>query len=128
MAPFDEELGWQPHQRTSDELQRLGCALAVFVPFATAATLLSWHSAASISPRALWGWVQAAGPRAMEQLQAQLQAGAQGQLPPEEPLAPELVAAPLLLGADGVRVPFRPEGGKPRGKPGREGIKVGVLA
>ena len=43
VAPFDEELGLQPHQRTSGELQSLGCALAVFVPFATAATLLSWH-------------------------------------------------------------------------------------
>jgi len=128
VAPFDEELGWQPHQRTSDELQRLGCAVAVFVPFAPAATLLSWHSAASISPRALWGWVQAAGHRAMEQLQAQLQAVAQGQLPTEEPLAPELVAAPLLLGADGVMGPFRPEGGQPRGKTAWHEIKVGVLA
>ena len=88
------ELGLQPHQRTSGELQSLGCALAVFVPFATAATLLSWSSAASISPRALWGWVQAAGQRAMEQLQEQLQAVAQGQLPTEEPLAAELAAAP----------------------------------
>ena len=128
VAPFDEELGLQPHQRTSGELQSLGCALAVFVPFATAATLLSWHSAASISPRALWGWVQAAGQRTMEQLQAQLQAVAQGQLPTEEPLAPELVAAPLLLGADGVMVPFRPEGGQPRGKTAWHEIKVGVLA
>jgi hypothetical protein len=42
VAPFDEELGLQPHQRTSGELQSLGCALAVFVPFATAATLLRW--------------------------------------------------------------------------------------
>jgi hypothetical protein len=40
VVPFDEELGVQPHQRTSGELQSLGCALAVFVPFATAARLL----------------------------------------------------------------------------------------
>jgi hypothetical protein len=128
VAPFDEELGLQPHQRTSGELQSLGCALAVFVPFATAATLLRWYSAASISPRALWGWVQAAGQRAMEQLQEQLQAVAQGQLPPEEPLAAELAAAPLLMGADGVMVPFRPEGGDPRGKTAWHEVKVGVLA
>src|SRR5437762_3329103 len=128
VAPFDDELGLQSHQRTSGELQSLGCALAVFVPFATAATLLSWYSAASISPRALWGWVQAAGQRTMEQLQAQLQAVAQGQLPTEEPLAPELAAAPLLIGADGVMVPFRPEGGDPRGKTAWHEVKVGVLA
>jgi hypothetical protein len=128
VAPFDDELGLQPHQRTSGELQSLGCALAVFVPFATAATLLSWYSAASISPRALWGWVQAAGQRAMEQLHEQLQAVAQGQLPTEEPLAAELAAAPLLMGADGVMVPFRPEGGDPRGKTAWHEVKVGVLA
>jgi len=128
VAPFDDELGLQSHQRTSGELQSLGCALAVFVPFATAATLLSWYSAASISPRALWGWVQAAGQRAMEQLQEQLQAVAQGQLPTEEPLAAELAAAPLLMGADGVMVPFRPEGGDPRGKTAWHEVKVGVLA
>src|SRR4029434_5684199 len=40
VAPFDEALGVQPHQRTSGELQWLGCAFAVFVPFATAARWL----------------------------------------------------------------------------------------
>jgi hypothetical protein len=128
VAPLDAELGLPPHQRTSGELQRLGCALAVFVPCATAATRLSWYSAEALSPRALWGWVQAAGQRAMEQLQEQLPAVAQGQLPTEEPLAPELVAAPLLLGADGVMGPFRPEGGQPRGKTAWHEITVGVLA
>ena len=40
VAPLDEALGVQPHQRTSGELQFLGCAFAVFVPFATAARWL----------------------------------------------------------------------------------------
>src|SRR5262245_19745534 len=40
VAPLDETLGVQPHQRTSGELQSLGGALAVFVPCATAARLL----------------------------------------------------------------------------------------
>jgi len=35
---------------------------------------------------------------------------------------------PLLLGADGVMVPFRPEGGKPKGKTVWREVKVGVLA
>jgi len=64
VAPLDEELGLQPHQRTSGELQFLGCALAVFVPFATAAQLLGWYSGGTVSAQALWGWVQAAGCRA----------------------------------------------------------------
>lgn len=128
VAPFDEALGVQPHQRSSGELQVLGCALAVFVPFATAARLLSWYSGASVSPGAVWGWVQAAGCRAMEQVQAQLTAVAQGARPPEEPLAAERRSAPLVLGADGVMVPFRPHGGQPTGKTRWQEITVGVLA
>src|SRR5712691_4620309 len=77
VAPLDDALGVQPHQRTSDEVQSLGCALAVFAPFATAARLLGWSSGDTVSPRAVWCWVQAAGQRAMEQLHAQLQALAQ---------------------------------------------------
>jgi hypothetical protein len=128
VVPFDKELGVQPHQRTSDDLQVLGCALAVFVPFATAARLLSWYSGDAISPRALWGWVQAAGTRAMATLQQQLQALAHDDLPEPELLAPELVTAPLVLGADGVMVPFRPTGGQPTGKTSWHEVKVGVLA
>jgi hypothetical protein len=128
VAPLDDELGLHPQQRTSGELQHLGCALAVFVPFATAATLLGWASGVAVSPRAVWDWVQAAGRRAIAQLHEQLQAVATGHLPTEEPLAAELATAPLLIGADGVRVPFRPEGGHPRGKTAWHEVKVGVLA
>src|SRR5574341_190846 len=128
VAPLDEELGLHPHQRTSGELQHLGCALAVFVPFATAATLLHWASGVAMSPRAVWAWVQEAGQRAMAQRQAQLQATAEGRLPTEEPLPAEVAAMPLALGADGVMVPFRPEGGHPRGKTAWHEVKVGVLA
>jgi hypothetical protein len=128
VAPLDDQLGLHPQQRTSGELQHLGWAWAVFVPFATAATLLGWASGVAGSPRAVWDWVQAAGRRAMAQLHEQLQAVATGHLPTEEPLAAELAAAPLLMGADGVMVPFRPEGGPPRGKTAWHEVKVGVLA
>lgn len=128
VAPFDAALGVQPHQRTSGEVQSLGCALAVFVPFATAATLLGWVSGVGITPRAVWAWVQAAGQRAMGQLHAQLQAVDQGVCPPEEPLVGGLQTAPLLLGADGVMVPFRPAGGDPKGKTAWHEVKIGVLA
>jgi hypothetical protein len=128
VVPFDEELGVQPYQRTSGALQSLGGALAVFVPFATAARLLSWYSGDTVSPRALWGWVQAAGTRALATLQEHLQALAQDDLPEPEPLAAHLVAAPLGLGADRVMVPFRPTGGQPTGKTRGHEVKVGVLA
>jgi len=128
VVPFDEELGVQPHQRTSGELQSLGCALAVFVPCATAARLLGWYSGSTVSPRAVWCWVQAAGQRAMAHLQESLEAVAKGDLPTPEPLAAEQMALPLALGADGVMVPFRPAGGAPTGKTRWREIKVGVLA
>jgi hypothetical protein len=128
VAPFDEMLEVQPHQRTSGELQWLGCAFAVFVPFATAARLLGWYCGGMVSPRAVWGWVQAAGHRAMALLQGDLEAVARGDVPPQEALAAELAALPLALGADGVMVPFRPTGGAPTGKIRWREIKVGVLA
>jgi hypothetical protein len=128
VAPLDEALGVQPHQRTSGELQALGCALAVFVPFATAARLLGWYCGSVVSPRALWCWVQAAGHQAMEHLHEELAAVARGHEPTPEPLTAAQVALPLVLGADGVMVPFRPDAGAPRGKIRWREVKVGVLA
>ena len=113
VAPLDATLGVQPHQRTSGELQALGCALAVFVPFATAARLLGWYCGGVVSPRAVWCWVQAAGHQAMAQLQADLDAVARDDVPPLEPLTVELLALPLALGADGVMVPFVRGAGAP---------------
>lgn len=128
VAPLDVALGVRQYQRSSGELQALGCALAVFVPFATAAQLLGWYSGAAVSPRAVWAWVQRAGGRAMATLHAALQAVATGQLPPEEPRAEALTHVPLVIGAEGVMVPFRPAGGQPRGKTQWYEVKVGVLA
>ena len=127
-APLDDELGGRPDQRSSAEFPYLGWALAVLVPCATAALLRRWYWAGSVSAQAVWAWVQTAGRRAMEQLHAQLQAVAQGHLPLEEPLPPALAAAPLLMGADGVMVPLRPEGGQPRGKTAWHEVTVGVWA
>ena len=53
---------------------------------------------------------------------------AQGHEPTPEPLAADLAALPLALGADGGMVPLRPEGGNPRGKIRWREIKVGVRA
>ena len=127
-GPLDEALGVQPHQRTSGELQCLGCALAVFVPFATAARLLGWYCGGVVSPRAVWCWVQAAGHQAMEHLHGELAAVPRGDEPTPEPLTAEVAALPLALGADGVMVPFRPDAGAPQGKIRWREVKVGVLA
>jgi len=128
VAPLDEALGVQPHPRTSGEVQALGCALAVFVPFATAARLLGWYGGGAVSSRAVWCWVQAAGHQATTHLQADLDTVATGDVLPPEPLTAEVTALPLALGADGVMVPFRPKAGAPQGKIRWREITVGVLA
>ena len=98
VVPFDEALGVQPYQRSSGELQSLGCAFAVFVPFATAARLLGWYLGSTVSARAVWCWVQAAGHQTMEHLQEDLAAVAMGHGPTPEPLTAEQAALPLALG------------------------------
>ena len=128
VAPLDEALGVTPHQQTGTELQRVGCALAVFVPFETAALLLGMLCGVPVSPEAIWYWVQAVGQRAMEALQRELENLEKGILPEEEPLDAQTAALPLLIGADGVMVPFRPQAGTPRGKTIWREIKVGILA
>ena len=106
----------------------MGCALAVFVPFATAARWLGWYCGGVVSPRALWCWMHAAGHQAMALLQDELAAVDTGYEPTPEPLTDVQVALPLTLGADGVMVPFRPEGETPRGKSCWREVKVGMLA
>jgi len=128
VAPFDESLGLSPHQRTSLELQALGCAFAVFVPFATAARFVTWCSGVCVSPWAVWQWVQSAGAEAMSRLDAHLQALEEGVEPQAEAMSAELAQRPLVLSGDGVMAPFRPYGGRPEGKTQWREVKVGVLA
>lgn len=128
VAPLDEELGLTPHQRTSCELKRVACLLAIFVPFETAAALLRELIWVPVSPGAVWHWVQKAGQRAMARLNRELEALAKGQLPEAEALDAALTELPLLIGADGVKVPFRPQAGTPRGRTVWREVKVAVLA
>jgi hypothetical protein len=109
-------------------VKQLACAFAVFVPFETAAALLKRATGLSISPAGIWGWVQALGQRAMERLNQALEQLALGQAPEAEPIAPEVADLPLLVGADGVMVPFRPEKNSPKGRTLWREVKVAILA
>ena len=126
VAPLDKSLGLLPHQRTSFELQKLGCLLSVFVPFDTVTVLLNCLISVQVSSAAVWHWVQKAGQKAMDHLNDQLAELAAGQIPPVESLDEAISVLPLLIGADGVKVPFRPEGGK--GPTVWREVKVAVLA
>jgi len=126
VAPLDKALGLLPHQRTSFELQKLGCLLSVFAPFETVVALLNCLVSVQVSPTAVWHWVQNAGQKAMDRLNNQLTELATCQLPQMEPLDEAISVLPLLMGADGVKVPFRPEVGK--GRTVWREVKVAVLA
>ncbi len=126
IAPLDKELGLLPHQRTSIELQRLGCLLAVFVPFETVSVLLNYFTTIQVSCVSIWHWVQSAGQKAMDRLKSELDDLASGQLPQLELLEGAISILPLLMGSDGVMVPFRPESGK--GTTVWREVKVAVLA
>jgi hypothetical protein len=111
----------------SDELKEVACVLAVFVPFGIAASLLKTLTGAEVSGGAIWNWVQCAGEEAMARLQGELEA-LKEQLPDAEEIALKVASLPLLIGGDGVMVPFRPNGGSPKGKTVWREVKVGVIA
>jgi len=127
VVPSDAALGLQPYQRTSLEVKWLACALAVFVPFELAAVLFELLTGVKVEGKSIWSWVQHSGQRAMTQLQAQLEALTQGCLPDEEAMTAATKTLPLLLGADGVMAPFRPQAGSAKGKTIWREVKVGIL-
>jgi hypothetical protein len=120
VAPFDVALGVSPNQRTSNELKNVACALSVFVPFSTAALLLQYVSGVTVSARTVWSWVREAGSKAMRELQRQLGGSESGKVPDED-VDSTVAAFPLVLGADGVMVPFRPA--RPPRVDGQSGVK-----
>ena len=128
VAPLDTELGLRPNQRVSDALVRAACALTVFVPFGTARELLTLLTGIEVSASSIWNWVQLVGARAKARIERQLKAFLAGYLPEEEKIEAGVAELPLLVGADGVMVPFRPNGGQPDGRTVWREIKVGILA
>lgn len=127
-APLDKILGIRAYQQTSTELVRLGCLLAVFLPFELAAWMLRQLCGIAVSEDTIWNWVQVTGKQAIEQLKVQLQQLEDGQSPSLESLDAILAAMPLVIAADGVTVPFRPQAQTPKGKIVWREVKVALLA
>lgn len=125
--PLDEALGLQSYQQTSIELVRLGCLLAVFLPFNLAAQVLLQLTGITVSDDAIWNWVQSFGQQAVKDLSSQLEALKTGQSPPRELLDKTLTTMTLLIAADGVTVPFRPHPKTPKGKIVWQEVKVALL-
>jgi hypothetical protein len=128
VAPLDKELGLTSNQKSDPGLQQVACLLAIFVPFETAAMLLKQLTGSEVSGQAIWDWVQSVGQRMMKSLEAELKALAAGELPETEVIRAEIAAQPLLMGADGVMVPFRPQAKTAAGKTKWREVKVAIFA
>lgn len=127
VAPLDEALGLIAQQRVSGELMSKATLLAVFVPLATASAIFLRLSGVTLAASTIWTWVQTAGRRAAANLEAELQAARSGDSPARELVADTVEQLLMLLGADGVMVPFRPHGGSPKGAVVWREVKVGVI-
>ena len=127
-APFDATLDIDAHQQTSTEVMRLGCLLAVFLPFDLAASVLQQLTGITVSEDAIWNWVQIVGQQAKTQLETQLQDFSNEGSVPSEALDSKLKAMPLLIAADGVTVPFRAQPKTSKGFIVWREVKVALFA
>jgi hypothetical protein len=128
VALLDEALGLRPQQRYGEEMAALGCRLAVFVPDETAVHLLQQLTGIAVAPATVWNGVQRLGQRLVQEVEADLQALETGDWRGQESAPPALRGQPLVIGADGVLVPFRPHGGSPKGKTRWGEVKVAIVA
>lgn len=127
-VPLDEALGIESNQRVGPHLIRMGCMLAIFVPYEIASKLLLLLTGVSVSPMTIWKWVQDAGRRAMEHVEKELEAVAEGKIPSLEKMSDACKQMAMVMGADGVMVPFRPNEKSPKGKTAWREVKVGIVA
>jgi hypothetical protein len=128
IVPLDEELGIRPNQKISDEIMQIACLLAVFVPYQTAVMLMRALTGAEVSPISIWNWVQVIGTKALSKLEQELKALSEGKLPKKAEIEDKVAKLITAIGADGVMVAFRPNGGAPEGKAEWREVKIGIFA
>ena len=126
VAPLDQELGLLPNQKTCQSLKQAACSLAVFIPYESAAILLSMLTGVTVSSSSIWNWAQVAGELAMQDIQQKIDALSEGRR--AECALEGFENMLLAIGADGVMVPFRPNGSSPSGKTVWREVKVGIIA
>ncbi len=102
--------------------------LAVLVPLTTATAILARLTQVRLGASTVWSWVQTIGRRAEENLEAELAQAAAGGEVTIEHMVDALGKLLMLIGADGVMVPFRPNGGSPKGRTDWREVKVGSIA
>jgi len=128
IAPFDRELGIEPNQRTCEGIKELACMLTVFVPYGTASLLMKCLLGVEVCPTSVWNWVQVYGDRAIVILEKELKKLTEVELPSANEIDDTILRLKMGTGADGVMLPFRPNGGAPEGKSEWHEVKIGIFA
>lgn len=128
ITPFDDQIGLKPNQKFSDEIKQIACLLAVFMPYNIASMLIFALTGTKVCPTSIWNWVQSAGKKAISNLEQELKALSEGKFPTREMIEEKVSQLLMAIGADGVMVPFRPNGGSPEGKTTWREVKIGIFA
>lgn len=126
--PSDEQMAISPYQKTSWEVKHLACLLSVFLPYSLSTQLLKQLTGVNISESSLWNWVQQAGLKAKKLWLERLDAIERKKEITPESMEKELEQLTMILAADGVMVPFRPQVGTAKGKTQWQEVKVAVVA
>lgn len=127
-VPLDECLLIKPDQKTSEEVIKLGCLLAIFVPFEITSHLLEQLTDIKVCAQTIANWVTQKGRLATSNLSFELTAFSQGESPTPEQLSTKVESMTLAVGGDGVMVPFRPQEKSPSGATQWREVKVGIIA
>jgi len=128
IAPFDEQLGVEPNEKTCEGIKELACLLAVFVPYQIASLLLKNLLGVEACPSSVWNWVQVYGDKAISRFDKELERFSEGGLPAASEIDDKILRLKMAMGADGVMLPFRPNGGAPEGKSEWHEVKIGIFA
>ena len=125
---LDKSLGIIAYQKVSNELQMIACILAVFIPYDTCSKIMENVAQISVPTKTLYRWCRHFGKIAYDQYLWELYCLERGLLGSTEMLSQELLSLPLVIGGDGVMVPFRPFEKSPKGKISWREVKVGIFA
>ena len=128
IAPYDQTLGISSSQHVSNEVKKICCLLAVFVPFGIASIIVEVLTGTKVSAKGIWKWVQEAGSKGISKLNEELEELNNGNNPKSNEIESQIAELPMVIGGDGVTVPFRPEEGSAKGKTKWLVVNVGIIA
>ncbi len=128
LSLLDKSLGIAPRQRASNELRQIACLLSVFVPFETSSKILEIVVKLSIPAKTIYNWCQYFGSLAYNEKLWELHCQEQGLKGFQESISEDILSLPLVIGGDGVMVPFRPNEGSAKGPIVWKEVKVGVFS